>query len=99
MPWPSVGCGKAAAEVTLMAELATLDADTEAALREVERETGAWLVAYAPSPAGGLEDTPGFVERLEPAQMDEHALVQLRDLERRTGCRIVAYTPVETTAR
>jgi hypothetical protein len=76
-----------------VAELATLDRGREAQLRALERETGAWLVAFVPPWRGAQEAAPGFASRLTPAPLDEESVRRLQDLERRAGLRVVAYTP------
>ncbi|HET7768499.1 MAG TPA: hypothetical protein VFN74_06955 [Chloroflexota bacterium] len=77
-----------------MAELATLDTKHEAQLRELERETGAWMVAFAPPDAGQRATAPGFAGRLTPAPLDGTALQRLQALERQAGCCVVAYRPI-----
>ena len=77
-----------------MARVATLDPAQEAQLRDLERETGAWLVAFAPLARGGQDAPPAFARRLKPAQLDQTAVSRLRDLERRAGLCVVAYAPL-----
>jgi hypothetical protein len=80
-----------------MAELAILNPTDEDRLRQIERETGAWLIAYAPSPSPD-ESAPGFTQRLTPASLAEEALRRVQDLEQRTGYRVVAYAPIAVEA-
>jgi len=75
-----------------MAALATLDPAAEELVQSLERESGAWLLAY--SPATPADQPPGFASRLTPARLDERTLARLRDVEQRTRTLIVAYTPV-----
>jgi hypothetical protein len=75
-----------------MARLATLDPAGEALLQSLERDSGAWLLAYAP--AAPAEEPPAFARRLTPAALDEHTLARLQHVERRTQSVIVAYRPV-----
>lgn len=74
-----------------MAAIAALDPAAERELEELERDTGAWLVAYAPTAAS--EPPPGYAGRLRPAHLDQQTLDKLRRLEQRTGSVIVAYEP------
>ena len=77
-----------------MAELATLDAKHEALLRDLERETGAWLVAYTPPDHGERATAPRFAGRLSPAPLDKPSVLRLQELERQAGCCVVAYEPI-----
>ena len=77
-----------------MALLATLDQAGEALVQSLERDSGAWLLAYAPvTPA---EEPTAFAGRLTPAKLDDTTLAHLRDVEQRTHSVIVAYAPVAT---
>lgn len=75
-----------------MATVAQLDPTAQDALQHVERDTGTWMVAYAPSP-GSQQDAPKFVERVHLAPLDAKKVAQVRELERRIGCLVVAYEP------
>jgi hypothetical protein len=75
-----------------MAELASLDQASESALQDLERRSGAWMLAYSP---GELGEPPPYAARLTPATLDQGSLSQLQDLERRTGACIVAYERIE----
>ncbi|HEV2123116.1 MAG TPA: hypothetical protein VGW38_10125 [Chloroflexota bacterium] len=75
-----------------MATVAQLDPTAQDALQHVERDTGTWMVAYAPSP-DGEQHAPKFAERVHPAPLGEEKVEQVQALERRIGCLVVAYEP------
>jgi hypothetical protein len=75
-----------------MAMLATLDAKDEELVQTLERESGAWVLAYAPAASEG--PPPAFAARLKPAQLDQPAIERLKEAEQRTGSLMIAYEPV-----
>lgn len=75
-----------------MTTLATLDPTKEELLQQVERESGAWLLAYDPS-AAQAGAPPSYAEGLTPARLDAQQVERLRTLEQQTGTVIVAYQP------